>query len=46
MFCAVLRNNERGAIGATTGEILTRLDIDEDQWLEMTENFEESSVLL
>lgn len=32
----VLRNNKRGAISAGADKILTRLDIDEDQWLEIT----------
>jgi hypothetical protein len=36
----VLRNDKRGAISAGTENILNRLDIDEDQWLEMTANFE------
>ena len=36
----VLRNDKRGAISAGTENILNRLDIDEDQWLEMTSNFE------
>jgi len=37
----VLRDDKRGAISAGSEKILTRLDIDEDQWLEMTANFEE-----
>lgn len=37
----VLRNNKRGAISASSEKILSRLDVDEDQWLEMAENFEE-----
>ena len=37
----ILRNNKRGAISADSERILTRLDIDEDQWLEMTANFED-----
>jgi len=37
----VLRDDKRGAISAVSEKILTRLDIDEDQWLEMTANFEE-----
>jgi REP element-mobilizing transposase RayT len=36
----VLRNDKRGAISTGTEKILNRLDIDEDQWLEMTSNFE------
>lgn len=36
----VLRNDKRGAISAGTESILKRLDVDEDQWLEMTSNFE------
>lgn len=32
----VLQNNKRGAISASADKILTRLDIDEDPWLEMT----------
>lgn len=36
----VLRKNKRGSISASADKILSRLDIDEDQWLEMTSNFE------
>jgi REP element-mobilizing transposase RayT len=36
----VLRNDKRGAISTGTENILNRLDIDEDQWLEMASNFE------
>ena len=36
----VLRKNKRGLISSDSEKILTRLDIDEDQWLEMTSNFE------
>jgi REP element-mobilizing transposase RayT len=36
----VLRDDKRGAIGANSEKILARLDIDEDQWLEMTASFE------
>jgi hypothetical protein len=36
----VLRNNKRGAISAGSEKILSRLDIYEEQWLEMTANFE------
>ena len=37
----VLRDDKRGAIGANSEKILARLDIDEDQWLEMTASFED-----
>lgn len=37
----ILRNDKRGAINANTDKILKRLSIDEDQWLEMTANFED-----
>jgi REP element-mobilizing transposase RayT len=37
----VLRKDKRGAISAGAEKILDRLDVDEDQWLEMTSNFEE-----
>jgi len=37
----ILKNNKRGAISADSEKILTRLDIDEDQWLEMTSSFED-----
>lgn len=37
----ILRNDKRGAINANTDKILKRLSIDEDQWLEMTSNFED-----
>ena len=36
----VLRKNKKGSISSVSEKILTRLDIDEDQWLEMTSNFE------
>lgn len=36
----ILRKNKRGSISASADKILNRLDIDEDQWLEMTSNFE------
>ena len=36
----VLRKDKRGAISASAEKILDRLDVDEDQWLEMTSNFE------
>ena len=36
----VLRNDKRGAISSGTEGILNRLDINEEQWLEMTSNFE------
>lgn len=36
----VLRKDKRGAISAGAERILNRLDVDEDQWLEMTSNFE------
>jgi len=36
----VLRKNKRGSISTSADKILNRLDIDEDQWLEMTSNFE------
>jgi REP element-mobilizing transposase RayT len=36
----VLRKDKRGAISAGAEKILDRLDVDEDQWLEMTSNFE------
>ena len=36
----VLRKDKRGAISAGAEKILDRLDVDEDQWLEMTTNFE------
>ena len=37
----VLRKDKRGAMSAGREKILDRLDVDEDQWLEMTSNFEE-----
>jgi hypothetical protein len=37
----VLRTDKRGAIGANSKKILSRLDIDEDQWLEMAVSFED-----
>jgi len=37
----VLRKDKRGTISAGAEKILDRLDVDEDQWLEMTSNFEE-----
>jgi REP element-mobilizing transposase RayT len=36
----VLRKDKRGAISSGAEKILDRLDVDEDQWLEMTSNFE------
>ena len=36
----VLRDDKRGAISANADKILARLEVDEDQWLEMTSNFE------
>jgi hypothetical protein len=36
----ILRKGKRGSISAGAEKILSRLDIDEDQWLEMTSNFE------
>jgi hypothetical protein len=36
----VIRNEKCGAISSGTKDILNRLHIDEDQWLEMTSNFE------
>ena len=36
----IIRNDKRGAINASADKILNRLSIDEDQWLEMTSNFE------
>tara|TARA_B110000196_G_scaffold211321_1_gene181234 strand:- start:7906 stop:8904 length:999 start_codon:yes stop_codon:yes gene_type:complete len=36
----VLREDKRGAISTDSEKILSRLDIDEDEWLEMTSNFE------
>lgn len=36
----ILRDNKRGAINISYENILNRLDIDEEQWLEMTSNFE------
>jgi hypothetical protein len=36
----ILRKNKRGSISSGAERILTRLDIDEDQWLDMTSNFE------
>lgn len=36
----VLRKDKRGAISASVDKILTCLEVDEDQWLEMTSNFE------
>ena len=36
----VLRKDKRGAISTGAERILNRLDVDEDQWLEMTSNFE------
>ena len=37
----ILRNNKRGAISADSERILSRLDINEDKWLEMTASFED-----
>jgi len=37
----IVRNDKRGAINSGAEKVLDRLDIDEDQWLEMTSNFEE-----
>jgi len=37
----VLRKDKRGAISAGAEKILDRLDVEEDQWLEMTSHFEE-----
>ena len=37
----VLRKDKRGTISSVAERILNRLDVDEDQWLEMTSNFEE-----
>ena len=37
----ILRDDKRGVISTCAEKILDRLDIDEDQWLEMTANFEE-----
>jgi len=36
----ILRGNKRGSINISYEIILNRLDIDEEQWLEMTSNFE------
>ena len=36
----ILRKGKRGSISAGAENILSRLDIDEDQWLEMRSNFE------
>jgi hypothetical protein len=36
----VLRKDKRGAISAGAEKILDRLNVDEEQWLEMTSNFE------
>ena len=32
----VLRKNKKGSISSVSEKILTRLDIDEDQWLELS----------
>lgn len=37
----VLRKDKRGSISENADKILTRLEVDEDQWLEMTSKFEE-----
>jgi len=37
----ILRHDKRGAISRNTESILTRLGIDDSQWLEMTEHFED-----
>ena len=37
----VLRKNKGRSISASADKILSRLDIDEDQWLEMTSSFED-----
>jgi len=37
----VLRDDKRGAISAQAQSILTRLEIEADQWIEMTSHFEE-----
>ena len=36
----ILRGDKRGAISANADSILNRLNIDEDDWLAMTKNFE------
>lgn len=36
----VLRKDKRGAINTNVDKIPARLEVDEDQWLEMTSNFE------
>ena len=37
----ILREDKRGAISENAENILTRLGIDDSQWLEMTSNFEQ-----
>lgn len=37
----ILREDKRGAISGTAEKILTRLGIDDSQWVEMTSNFEQ-----
>lgn len=37
----ILRHDKRGAISANAESIITRLGIDDSQWLEMTEHFED-----
>lgn len=37
----ILRHDKRGAISKNSENILTRLGIDDSQWLSMTENFEQ-----
>ena len=36
----ILRNDKKGYINSSTAKILTRLNLNETQWLEMTSNFE------
>ena len=41
LFNSILREDKRGAISENAESILTRLGIDDSQWLEMTSNFEQ-----
>jgi len=36
----ILHNDKRGVFSGDAEKILNRLDIDEDQWIEMASNFE------
>ena len=42
----ILRGDKRGAISANAESALKRLDIDEDNWMQMTQHFEKKFSLL